>query len=119
MAAAKKGGHRNVAVIVGVVAREPEVRELPGGAMVVELDVKVVEESGTSTVPVSWPDGQVGAGLVVGADVVVVGRVRRRFWNAGGGPMSRTDVLAEVVVPAAPAKRAGTALAAAAARITG
>ncbi len=105
-----------MAVAVGTVTREPEVRLLADGSTIVELDVKVVEEGGvTSTVPVSWPGGVVRFGA--GDDVVVVGRVRRRFWNAGGGPTSRTDLLADVVVPAHPAKRATGALAAAVERV--
>jgi len=117
MAAVSKCGHRNIAVVVGVLTRDPEVRELPDGQVIVELDVKVAEAAkGSSVVPVSWSGGKAtfGAGDVV----VVVGRVRRRFWNAGGGPMSRTDVLAEIVVPGGSAKRTSAALAEAAARVS-
>jgi single-strand DNA-binding protein len=42
--------------------------------------------------------------------VVVVGRVRRRFYRAGGATQSRTEVVADVVVPARHTKRAKAAL---------
>jgi hypothetical protein len=35
-----------------------------------------------------------------GEELVVVGRVRRRFFRAGAGTVSRTEVLASAVVPA-------------------
>ena len=40
------------------------------------------------------------ADLTTGADVVVIGSVRRRFFNAGGATQSRTEVVADKVVPA-------------------
>jgi single-strand DNA-binding protein len=36
---------------------------------------------------------------VSGTDVLVVGRVRRRFFRAGGVTQSRTEVVASAVVP--------------------
>ena len=42
--------------------------------------------------------------------MLVVGRVRRRFFRAGGGTQSRTEVVAEAVVNARHAKRAAAAL---------
>ena len=50
---------------------------------------------------------------------MVVGRVRRRFFRVGGATQSRTEVAADVVVPTRQAKRAGAALAQAAALIGG
>jgi single-strand DNA-binding protein len=49
--------------------------------------------------------------------VVVVGRVRRRFFHAGGATQSRTEVVAETVLPAGQAKRVATALRAAINRV--
>jgi single-strand DNA-binding protein len=40
----------------------------------------------------------------------VVGRVRRRFFRAGGTTQSRTEVVADTVVPATQAKRVEAAL---------
>jgi len=49
--------------------------------------------------------------------MLVVGRVRRRFFRAGGSTQSRTEVVAEAVVNAKHAKRAGAALERARARL--
>lgn len=116
---ATKPVHRNIAVVVGTVVRDPEPRELADGTSVVELDVKVVTEGAPSaTVPVSWV-GDPAATPRVGTEVVVVGVVRRRFYRAGGATVSRTDVLADAVIPSSSAKRAAAALAAAADRLAG
>ena len=42
--------------------------------------------------------------------MVVVGRVRRRFYRAGGSTQSRTEVVAEAVVNARHGKRAAAAM---------
>jgi hypothetical protein len=42
--------------------------------------------------------------------VVVVGRVRRRFFRGAGGTQTRTEVVAEAVVPSRQSKRAGAAM---------
>jgi len=42
--------------------------------------------------------------------LVVVGAVRRRFYRAGGATVSRTDVLADAVVPARQTKRSAALL---------
>ena len=48
-----------------------------------------------------WPGVTNGQPLPeVGAEVVVTGHVRRRFFRAGGGTQSRTEVVADAVVPA-------------------
>jgi hypothetical protein len=46
--------------------------------------------------------------------VVITGRVRRRFFRAGAATPSRTEVVADAVVPVRQGKRAAAALAAAA-----
>jgi single-strand DNA-binding protein len=51
-------------------------------------------------VPVSWLAPSVPAlTWASGTDVLVVGRVRRRFFRAGGVTQSRTEVVASAVVP--------------------
>jgi single-strand DNA-binding protein len=50
-------------------------------------------------------------------DVVVVGRVRRRFFRSGGVTQSRTEVVAEVVLPTGQTKRVAGVLRAAAAKL--
>ncbi len=90
----------NVVVLVGRLARPAEARELPSGDRLVAYEVTVDREGERAeTVPVVWFGAPASA---VDHDVdermVVVGRVRRRFFRAGGGTQSRTEVVAEAVV---------------------
>lgn len=91
----------NVCIVRGVLSRPPEVRELRSGGVVVEYDVSVAAHDGrpTETVPVVWFEAPEPARqLEPGEVVVVVGRVRRRFFRAGAGVQSRTEVVADKVV---------------------
>jgi single-strand DNA-binding protein len=109
----------NVVVLIGRLARPAESRELPSGDRLVAYEV-TVDRPGerAETVPVVWMDAPVSA---VDHDVdermVVVGRVRRRFFRAGGSTQSRTEVVAEAVVNARHAKRVAAALERAQARL--
>ncbi|HUV18560.1 MAG TPA: single-stranded DNA-binding protein [Ilumatobacteraceae bacterium] len=113
----------NIAVIRGSVRAEPTIRELPGGGVVAQFDVVATSESGgrqlTVSVPIAWNDpttSQLGV-LAGGSSVLVVGTVRRRFFRVGGVTQSRTEVVADAVVPMRQHKRVGTALRAAADRV--
>jgi single-strand DNA-binding protein len=88
----------NVVVLCGHVSSEPRSRELPSGSTLVQVEVTTRTAAGTATVPVVWFDPTVE--VVAGADVVVVGHVRRRFFRAGGVTQSRTEVVADRVVAA-------------------
>jgi single-strand DNA-binding protein len=99
----------NITVLQGALSRPPEVRELPSGDVLIALEVTVPAGGGrrAESVPVVWPDGPASAAaLEPDTEVVVVGRVRRRFFRAGGATQSRTEVVAEQVVPVRQAKRA-------------
>ncbi len=102
----------NVVVLRGVVSRRPEERVLPSGATVLAFDVTVrVEGQPAESVPVSLMSPPAAARRLVPAqEVVVVGRVRRRFFRAGGATASRTEVVAERVVPASATARVRAAL---------
>jgi single-strand DNA-binding protein len=109
----------NVVALVGRLARPAESRELPSGDRLVtyELTVRRPGER-ADTVPVVWFDAPARAAeLAVDEQVVVVGRIRRRFFRAGGGTQSRTEVVADIVVAARQVKRARSALEAARARL--
>lgn len=110
----------NVVVLQGRLARPAELRVLPSGDSLVGLEVTVARAGAKAeTVPVVWPGAPAAAAdLDVGAPVVVVGRVRRRFFRSGGATQSRTEVVAEVVVEARKVKRAQALVAQAAARLT-
>lgn len=97
----------NVTMLAGRLSRAPEERSLPSGDRVVAYDVTVANPGDRAdTVPVVWHDPPAAALKVgLGDDVVVVGRVRRRFFRVAGGTQSRTEVVAEAVVNARQAKR--------------
>jgi single-stranded DNA-binding protein len=90
----------NVAVIEGRLARPAELRTLPSGSQLVSLEVTVRPDVGPAeTTPVACFDAPAWvADLDADAPVVVVGRVRRRFFRADGTTQSRTEVVAEHVL---------------------
>ena len=108
----------NIVILRGVLSRPAEQRMLPSGDVIVAYEVRIAHEDGPAdSVPVVW-SAPVGRGLHdAGEEVVVTGRVRRRFYRAGGATQSRTEVVAEGVVPRRATKRVarlvGDALAAA------
>ncbi len=105
----------NVVVLEGVLAKPALYRELPSGSRLLTLEVTVRREGAPAEpVPVAWFDAPAWAvSLDEGSPVVVTGRVRRRFFRAGGVTQSRTEVLAERVLRSSDVKRAQAAMAAA------
>lgn len=87
----------NIVVLVGEVTSPPVSRELPSGSVVSTFDIATVTDSGRVSVPVSL-EGETEV-AIVGAEVCVVGIVRRRFFRAGSSVASRTEVVAEAVLP--------------------
>jgi len=89
----------NLVVLAGHLSRAPEQRELPSGDVLVAYEVTVRREGQPAeSVPVTWFGSAREApapGATAGDAVVVVGRVRRRFFRAGGTTQSRTEVVAE------------------------
>jgi hypothetical protein len=64
-----------------------------------EVTVRL-DATGAESVPVVWPSPPRRATELGAGDVVtVVGRVRRRYFRAGGTTASRTEVVAELVAP--------------------
>lgn len=103
----------NVVVLTGRLSRPAMQRALPSGDRLVALEVTVPREGERAdTVPVAWMRAPARAAeLETDEEVLVVGRVRRRFWRGGEeGPRSRTEVLAEAVVPLRQARRCRSAL---------
>ena len=92
----------NVVVLQGVLARPAVDVRLPSGDRLVSLEVTVRRHGGPAEpVPVQWPDPPAWvAALDTGTAVAVLGRVRRRFFRAGGATQSRTEVVATKVVRA-------------------
>ena len=102
----------NVVVVRGSLTRAPEERVLPGGDRQVGLEVSVRPEGGKAeAVPVVWADAPDSAlGWEPDTEIVVVGRVRKRYFRSGGSTQSRTEVVAETVTPSRQAKRAAAAI---------
>jgi single-strand DNA-binding protein len=98
----------NLAVLVGTLSRDPELRALPSGAEVLSLELTVRPDDGPAeSVPVTWLDPPASAlAWPAGEELVVTGRTRRRFFRAGGVTQSRTEVVAAAAVPT---RRAATA----------
>ncbi len=106
----------NVAIIRGAVHGEPKPRDLPSGGVVVQFDVATrLQADGHDikvSVPIAWhdPTSSQLASVLAGAEVVVVGTVQRRFFRVGGATQSRTEVIADEVVPSRRRKGVAAAL---------
>ena len=109
----------NLVVVEGTLARPAQDVELPSGSRLISLEVTVRRDDGPAEpVPVAWFDAPAWAtSLDAGVGVVVVGRVRRRFFRSGGVTQSRTEVVASRVVRSGASARVRAALDEAAAAI--
>lgn len=106
----------NVAAVCGTVTSEPKQRELPSGSVVTNVEVTTRLDDGTCSVPVVVVDTPVTVGA--GDQVVVVGRVVRRFFRAGGVTQSRTELVASALVRTSRKRTAERALERAVAELT-
>lgn len=86
----------NIVVIEGVLARRTE--RPVGETSAVEFEVRTaLDGGGTLSVPVvAYGDTLVPPD---GERVVVRGRVRMRFFRAGGATVARTEVVVDEIVP--------------------
>ena len=101
----------NLAVVRGTVSSPPEVRLLPSDTKLVALQVttRLVDE--TLSMPVSCFDPAAWVEeLEPGDEIVVVGRVRRRFFRAGGATASRVELEAGFVARASDRRRVRAAV---------
>lgn len=103
----------NLVVLHGTLARPAAHIHLPSGTRMAALEVTVRRPDGPAEpVPVSWADPPSWATTAdTGTEVVVLGRVRRRFFRAGGVTQSRTEVVAAKVVRASARRRVDALLA--------
>ena len=98
---------RNEVLLVGRVSGVPEERELPSGDCLVSFRLVVDRPAGARRPPdgvrattvdtldcTAWTPGlrRRARGLAAGDVVEVTGALRRRFWRAGAGAASRTEV---------------------------
>lgn len=102
----------NLVVLRGHLSSPPRIRQLPSGSTLLQLEVTTpsTDDEPAVSVPVVWFDPPARSGLdpatPESTEVIVRGTVRRRFFRAGGATVSRTEVVASLVVPA---RRAQTA----------
>ena len=90
----------NMAVVIGNLAKPVDVRSLPSGDSVASFDLQVLQaDKPPDTVPVTLSETpERAADWPVGEQLLVIGRVRRRFFRVGSGTQSRTEVVAEKVL---------------------
>ena len=92
----------NIVVLQGRLSRPPGRRELPSGDSLAALDLSVPALPGgrADSVPLVWFDPPAWVDrLDAGAELVVLGRVRRRFFRSGAGLSSRTEVVVDAAAP--------------------
>jgi len=92
----------NVVVLAGPIAADPVERRMPSGDECTEIRLSV-PEAGRRQLPlpvVAW-HAEVGRkrlkGLRKGEEVLVYGRLVRRFYRSGAGARSLTEVVASGV----------------------
>lgn len=110
----------NLSILVGVLSRLPDLRVLPSGDEVLSLELTIRPEGGMAeSVPAAWLGAPPAAAeWAQGEEILVIGRVRRRFFRAGGATQSRTEVVVSTAVPTRRAATADKAVRAALARLT-
>ncbi|HLG00763.1 MAG TPA: single-stranded DNA-binding protein [Acidimicrobiia bacterium] len=103
----------NLTVLVGELSSPPEIRLLDSGTRLAHLSVRTRGDGDRHTsVPVTiWDPPTTIETLAEADEVVVVGRIERRFFrrrDAGTG--SRVEVVATTVALASDRRRSGVAL---------
>ena len=94
----------NVVILEGRLVGLPQEKTLESGSRILTLQLTIDRRDGdprAESVPVAWFQPKMG--LLDFEDeqrLVVVGRVARRFFQSAGGLQSRTEVIAERVIPA-------------------
>lgn len=102
----------NVAILRGRLSSTPRPTQLASGDELVRYEVTVTRPGERAdSVPVAWFVTSEPPALDAGDEVVVVGRVRRRFYGSPGGARSSTEVVADAVVAVTDRRRVRTAVA--------
>jgi single-strand DNA-binding protein len=101
----------NLSVVCGRCSAVPELRVLESGTRLASLAVRCPGGHRATSVPITvWDPPAWVEALEPGDAVVVVGRLRRRFYQRGGGVGSRVDVEAELIGRARDRRRRAAAL---------
>ena len=100
----------NVAVVRGTCSSPADVRTLPSGDVLAQLQVSARVGDSVTSVPVAVLDPPAWVQqLDSGEEVIVIGHVRRRFFRAAGATASRVEIQAELVARARDRRRAAAA----------
>lgn len=111
--------HLNVAVLRGRVAAPPQSYDARDASRVISFDLVTVGDAGREVTPVSWFDPPAWADeLDAGDEVIVVGRVRKRFVRVGRTTRPFTDVVTHHAARAARRRQVARLLADAASLLT-
>ncbi|WP_436796141.1 hypothetical protein [Actinospongicola halichondriae] len=108
-----------VTVVTGTLSSDPVTTDLASGSVLVRYEVTSRHADGTDTAPVVWYDPPRPPALQAGDRVVVTGRVRRRFYRAGGATRSSTEIVAASVSREGATRRAQAALSLALEQVAG
>jgi hypothetical protein len=105
----------NLAVLCGPCSGAAEIRVLESGTRLASLAIRcptgaAADEPATSVPVTVWDPPAWVETLAAGDVVVVVGRMRRRFYQRPGGVGSRVDVEAELIGRARDRRRIDAAL---------
>ena len=102
----------NLSVVCGPCSAAPEIRVLESGTRLATLAVRCpAGDDRATSVPVTvWDPPAWVESLEPGDVVVVVGKLRRRFYQRPGGVGSRVDVEAELIGRARDRRRIDAAL---------
>jgi hypothetical protein len=102
----------NLAVIRGCCSSAPEIRALTSGRTIAVLQVTARPGTGPAvSVPiVSWDPPKWVERLDAGDEIVAVGRVRRRFYQANGGSAAKVEVEADLLARGGDRRRVEVAL---------
>jgi len=105
----------NLGVLCGPCSAAPEIRVLESGTRLATLAVRCPAGPGSderaTSVPVTvWDPPAWIDTLEAGEPVVVVGRLRRRFYQRPGGVGSRVDVEADLIGRARDRRRIDAAI---------
>jgi single-strand DNA-binding protein len=88
----------NIAILLGSCSSPAEMRELPSTQVLAQLQVTTRVDGRALSVPVAVIDPPAWIEqLEAGDRVVVLGYIRRRFFQAAGATASRVEVEAEIV----------------------
>jgi single-strand DNA-binding protein len=101
----------NLVVLRGVASAPPETRRLPSGGRLATLSVRVPGpgEHATSVPVALWDPPAWLSEVDVDDPLVVVGRLHRRFFQAGGATASRVEVVATLIGRGRDRRRLATA----------